>query len=182
LSRRISASFDPVRIRDARLADARDMAEVHVRSWQVAYRGLFPDEHLDALDPSQREAWRMRMLDSLPGDRASLVVEERGVVVAFADVGPAGWVEGAVDGELYAIYLHPAMWGRGLGRALLGAAEVRLAELGHDAAVLWVLDGNLRARRFYEAAGWSPDGPRRVEPVWGVDANEVRYRSPRLRA
>jgi GNAT superfamily N-acetyltransferase len=165
-----------VRIRDARPSDAPRMAEVHVRSWQVAYRGLFPDDHLDALDPAVRETWRRRMLDALPAGQASLVVEDAGTVVGFADVGPAGWVEGASDGEVYAIYLHPAAWGRGLGRALLVAAEACLVDLGHVTAVLWVLEGNQRARRFYEAAGWSSDGARRVEPVWGVDANEVRYR------
>jgi hypothetical protein len=39
-----------------------------------------------------------------------------------------------------------------------------------------VLDTNERTRRFYEAAGWRPDGETKVEP-WGTfDLSEVRYR------
>jgi RimJ/RimL family protein N-acetyltransferase len=43
-------------------------------------------------------------------------------------------------------------------------------------AVLWVLPGNRRARRFYEAAGWVADGAERSAEVQGVVVPEVRYR------
>jgi RimJ/RimL family protein N-acetyltransferase len=39
-----------------------------------------------------------------------------------------------------------------------------------------VLDDNPRARRFYERAGWQPDGAAKTEERWGVAAAEVRYR------
>jgi RimJ/RimL family protein N-acetyltransferase len=39
-----------------------------------------------------------------------------------------------------------------------------------------VLEDNPRARRFYERAGWEPDGKRKAEVRWGVRAPEVRYR------
>jgi hypothetical protein len=51
-----------------------------------------------------------------------------------------------------------------------------LAERGHSEAVLWVLEGNDRAARFYVADGWSPDGARRTETIWGVSVNDIRYR------
>jgi hypothetical protein len=34
-------------MREAQPQDAAEVARVHVRSWQVAYRGLFPDDYLD---------------------------------------------------------------------------------------------------------------------------------------
>lgn len=30
------------------------MAHIHVRSWQAGYRGIFPDDFLDALTPDER--------------------------------------------------------------------------------------------------------------------------------
>ena len=39
-----------VELRDARKGDELAVAEVHVRSWQEAYRGLMPGEFLDALE------------------------------------------------------------------------------------------------------------------------------------
>ena len=41
-------------IRAARMQDVPQIAVVHVRSWQAAYRGLLPQAYLDALDPAQR--------------------------------------------------------------------------------------------------------------------------------
>jgi hypothetical protein len=33
-----------------------------------------------------------------------------------------------------------------------------------------------QCRRFYEAAGWSPDGTSKHEPFGGVELHELRYR------
>ena len=45
-------------------------------------------------------------------------------------------------------------------------------------AVLWVLIGNERAKRFYRLDGWIPDGQRRDEEVHGITVDELRYRRP----
>ena len=47
----------------------------------------------------------------------------------------------------------------GVGRMLMAEARRRLAEDGFSEAILWVLQGNDRARSFYEREGWEPDGP-----------------------
>ena len=46
------------------------------------------------------------------------------------------------------------------------AARSRLAESGFAQALLWLLDGNVRAGRFYRRDGWIPDGTRRTAVVW----------------
>ena len=43
-----------VRLREARRGDEMAVAELHVRSWQEAYRELMPAEFLAALDPGER--------------------------------------------------------------------------------------------------------------------------------
>lgn len=42
-------------------------------------------------------------------------------------------------------------------------------------ATLWVLETNERARRFYEIAGWLPDGATKTEMRGSVELREVRY-------
>jgi hypothetical protein len=42
-------------------------------------------------------------------------------------------------------------------------------------AILWVLDDNPRARRFYELAGWAADGTAREIELFGFRFPEVRY-------
>jgi len=163
-----------VTVRSATVGDAPALGRVHVRAWRAAYRGQMPDDYLDGLRPEEREAGWER---GLRRDRARdpvLVAERDGRVVGFAVVRAAGDPEGA--GELAAINVDPDHWGTGAGRALLAVAHAELARLGYEEAVLWVLPGNHRARRFYEVAGWVADGTERTDEVLGVVVAEVRYR------
>lgn len=174
-------------IRSAELDDAPELAQVHVRAWQAAYRGMMPDEFLDGLDVARRETgWRRLLASEVPGYGVLVAVVD-GRVVGFAWTGPQradgdGLGDGAeVDpgrtGELWAVNLHPEVWGRGIGSALLRAAHAALSSRGHDEAVLWVVPGNARARRFYERHGWASDGVERAEDVAsGVSVTELRYR------
>jgi GNAT superfamily N-acetyltransferase len=83
----------------------------------------------------------------------------------------------AGTGEISSIYAAPERWGTGLGRALMAEAEAQLRRLGFTTATLWVLRDNQRARRFYERAGWLPDGTEKADQVGGAPVVEVRYRS-----
>jgi ribosomal protein S18 acetylase RimI-like enzyme len=152
-------------IRPGTPEDAEALARVHVETWQVAYAHALPEDRLRTLSVADRADMHRR---SPP-----LVAEVDGAVVGFVAVGPTHDEIG--DGELYAIYVHPDHWGTGVGRALIEAGEKRLRELGHRDAHLWVLEDNPRARRFYEAAGWSTDGTQRQIQAFGFVLDEVRY-------
>jgi GNAT superfamily N-acetyltransferase len=165
-----------ISVRPATVEDAPAMGRVHVRAWQAAYRGHMPDDYLDGLRAEERAAYWEGGLRREPRGGLVLVAERDGQVVGFAAVGPAQDPAGA--GELYAINVDPDHWGTGAGRALLDAAHAELARSGHAEAVLWVLPGNDRARRFYEIAGWTADGSERTSEVFGTVVPEVRYRRP----
>lgn len=160
-------------IRAATTGDAPAIARVHVLTWRHAYRGLIDDEYLDALDP---EARARRWTHILEGRRSTVLVAETGGEVAgFASVGPSdqdGW------GEVYAIYVLPSRWGHGLGARLLRRGEDALSQAGFDRALLWVLEGNGRARRFYEKRGWKPGKPVRLEDIGARQLTELRYEKP----
>lgn len=91
----------------------------------------------------------------------------------FASVGACHGDDDA--GELYAIYLHPLCWDRGIGRALLEQAEESMRSSGFAQAILWVMEGNQRAERFYRAAGWERDG-RKLDTFQGAEVAELCYR------
>jgi len=158
--------------------DVAAVAGVHVRSWQAAYRGLFPDEYLDGLRAEDRMA-RYTFGEAGPDYPTTIVAMDDGTLCGFATTGPArdDDVQGA--GEVYALYVDPGAWGRGVGRLLMAEART---DIGHrrgcSEAVLWVLVGSRRAQRFYRADGWRPDGGRREETIWGVRADLARWRSP----
>lgn len=167
-----------VDIRVARPNDAPGIAEVHVRAWQTAYRGQVPDELLDALSVGVRsEAWRGMITESVWPTKVTLVAEDDERIVGFAHVSPSRDDDaGPTVGEVTAIYLLPEFWNRGIGRALFERAMETLRLAGFVAATLWVLDTNTRARRFYDAAGWTPDGASKVDERGTFSLHEVRYR------
>ena len=164
-------------IRAAEPPDALAVARVHVRSWQVGYRGLLSDSYLDGLKPEER-AGRYSFGSSDPRAPATLVASMEGVVCGFATTSPARDADSAGQGELCGLYVDPDWWDSGVGRALIAAARGRLAGQGYLSALLWVLDSNARAQRFYAKDGWKPDGMRRVEKVWDVKVQELRYSRP----
>ncbi|HEX6499756.1 MAG TPA: GNAT family N-acetyltransferase [Micromonosporaceae bacterium] len=166
-------------VRPAGLADADAIAVVHVRSWQAAYRGLLPQDLLDGLDPEQRlPGWQRTLTATAWPRRGVLVAVDGDAVVGFAGLGPSRDPDGDPDivGEVQGIYLDPRVWSRGVGRELMAECVRILGEAGYRQATLWVLDGNKRARRFYEAAGWTPDGATRREVRHDTVLSEVRYR------
>ncbi|MGH3976180.1 MAG: GNAT family N-acetyltransferase [Pseudonocardiaceae bacterium] len=162
-------------MRDAQPQDAAEVAGVHVRSWQAAYRGLFPDDYLDGLRAEDRMA-HYTFGDVRPNRPATIVAIADATICGFATIGPSRDENATNIGELYAIYLDPQVWGRGIGRSLIAEARARLSRQGFAEAILWVLISNEQAQRFYRADGWRPDGHRRQEYVWGVPADEIRYR------
>ena len=169
-----------VAVRDMTAADAGSAGRVHCASWRAAYRGILPDSFLDGLDERDFVARRRADLARIrPGDRrGAWVAEAAGFVRGFAVAGPARDDDLPTrTGEVYAIYLEPAWFGRGIGRPLMERALAHLRSAGFDRCAVWVFAENARARRFYEAAGLSLDvgAPRRAWRRGGVVREEVRY-------
>ncbi|HEY7794357.1 MAG TPA: GNAT family N-acetyltransferase [Gaiellaceae bacterium] len=163
-------------VRAATLADADAIGRIQVETWRAAYTGLMPEEAISAFDVATRQAmWREGLAREPRPGSATFVAERGDAVVGFASVGAARGETGGV-GELYAIYVDAASWGTGAGRALLEAAEASLHESGFSEAVLWVLEGNERAERFYRAGGWEADGGRKLDTFAGPPVPELRYR------
>jgi GNAT superfamily N-acetyltransferase len=172
-----SPEGDPVVVRRASLSDAAGIATVHVAAWKVAYVDLVPQWFLDGLSVQARTAsWRdILALERWPRE-GCLVLEAAEGVVGFASFGADR--DGARDGrtgEIMAVYLAPDRWDRGAGRRLMASALDCLRAGGYDQAVLWVLDTNDRARRFYQAGGWEPDGTEKIDDRRGFSLRELRY-------
>jgi GNAT superfamily N-acetyltransferase len=148
-------------LRDATHADAHAIAGVLVRSWRAAYRGLLPDDVLAGLSVPDREQFWSDVLTTRPPHTDMVVAAIGGAIVGFAATGPPLVPADRADptlGDLYALYLAPDVWRRGIGTQLHAAALDRLRSRGFTHAGLWVLDTNERALRFYLRHGWTDTG------------------------
>jgi GNAT superfamily N-acetyltransferase len=164
-------------VRPAAPADADELARVQIASWRAVYTGLMNPVVLAGLDFDElAHRWRVR-LENAHNPARNLVAAAQGELRGFAAIGAArdADLERGRFGELWAIYVEPAAWGAGVGQALLATAE---AELGwrFSQFVLWVLEKNTRARRFYEKHGWVLDGGRKEPVEAGWTLPHLRYR------
>jgi GNAT superfamily N-acetyltransferase len=146
-------------LRPASVEDLPAIAAVNVASARAAFGHIGP---VAVLDP-RPEDWAPR----LAAAETALVTVAGDEVVGFAFTGAC---------ELQFFYTHPRVWGRGVGRALLAAAEDALRAAGYREAVVWTEERNERPLRIYAAAGWSPDGAVKEREWLGVRIRELRLR------
>ena len=186
-------------IRTSSAADAAQIAAVQREGWFAAYDGIIPAEIINRVTTPTTVPACVKRSGPGPGSacswpwpltkKAQLRIESRpDRIVGYASFGPETDVMSApwphpltTDGEdgsvaeLYALYVRPAWWSTGTGRALMERVLARTSEAGYWSITLWVLRDNLRARRFYERAGFAPDGATNVLRRL-ADVTELRYR------
>jgi ribosomal protein S18 acetylase RimI-like enzyme len=170
----------PVIISPALETDLPAIGEVSVCSWQLAYRDLLPADYLASLSVAQRTlGWQGLMA----GGSMKLLVaraddaQPGSPVCGFAAFGASRDPDHPPQtGEIMALYLSPAHWSTGIGRALMAATIRALSADGHRRVALWVLSGNVRAIRFYRAAGFVAE-PDKVKSfsLGGVTLTEQRF-------
>lgn len=155
-------------VRPMTVADARGIAEVHVRAWHEAYRDIVPAESIPPLSEIDRreQGWRKRLADPDPSLVMVVGVAPDGRIVGIGAAGPAQDKDPPTDWQLGMINVLAEAYGTGL-------ADQMMAELvGDRPASLWVFEANARARAFYTRHGFVPDGAQQVEEAFG--APEIR--------
>lgn len=158
-------------IRELRETDDRlAVSRIYEESWKFAYQGIIPQTYLDSIPAG---LWAAN-LDQ--GGRRSLVLEEGGRLLGTSSVGLSRWPDYPGLGEVVSLYLLPEYIGRGYGGPLLEAAVETLAEQGFRDVLLWVLEENRRARRFYEKHGFRSAGVFMEQETGGKLLQEVLYR------
>src|SRR4051812_18601288 len=158
----------PVVLRTPREVDLKKVGDLHFRSRASAYAGFLPPEALSFGGPGfLGEWWTERWRWERDTHRMTVAIDGPDLV-GFTYLGPS---EEPGVRELSAIHVDPERVGTGVGRLLMADALEHL----RPRAVLWVLEENERARRFYEKGGWRADGVTRGPPMGGVDTVQLRY-------
>lgn len=158
-----------VELRRATVDDAAAGARLHTACWREAY-GPIVDPAL--LEPrlSDPDAWAARWRQQIDEGAERTVAVAAGELVGFVATGPARHEEAATDRELRALYVRETWHGTGIGAALLAHA------IGDEAAYLWVLEDDRRARAFYVKHGFRDSRVRELNE--NLDAWEVQLMRP----
>lgn len=147
------------------------MAAVQAAGWREGFVGIVPAE----LEPShQHIAQRSRERLEDPSHRR-VVAELDGEICGWCAFGPSRDADaGAATGEIYALYVHPSDWARGIGSALVVCALQELRASAFDSVTVWSFDENKRANALYERRGFHRDGAEQRHQQYG-GVLEVRY-------
>lgn len=163
------------KIRTATLHDAEAIALIHLRSWQEMYKEFIPESVLMNLSLKERtQQW----IDFIKQGVTVLVLELDNQMVGFVSV--CLFRDASSDsaiGEISAIYIHPEYWRKGFGTRLCWAAISELEKQGYKKVVLWVLEGNAQARKFYEALGFEATSSTKLEEFYesGALLTDILY-------
>ena len=166
-------------VRPASSRDAKAIAEIHVATWQSAYKELMPADFLKTMTLEKRLAyWREAIEYSEPQLLVALEAEKVVGFVGFdrsRDVGTRSSV-----GEIWALYVAPEHWGQGTAIALWDGAREGLKEEGCTQVTAWVLLRNERAIRFFEhSAGFKREMPSLKTVAFGsTKLEEIRLKRP----
>jgi GNAT superfamily N-acetyltransferase len=178
-----------MRVREARVSDTTAMGHVMVEAWLAGHRGQMPEEawqkRRDEWTPEMSAgAWKRNLLerDETPDSREVylIAVDDDESLVGILYGVPADDGASADVADIAALYVHPQMQGKGVGRQLLEAAANRLSELGFSTLNIAVLSTNEAARGFYEAMGGTDIGERTFDEEGHLLAERV-YAWPDIR-
>lgn len=164
-------------VRPATARDAKAIAEIHVATWQAAYKDLMPEDYLNQMTLEKRQAyWREAIEYSEP---QLLVATDGDQLVGFVGYDRSRDAKTrSTVGEIWAIYVAPAHWGQGVGLALWDGARDGLKDEGCTQVTMWVLLRNERALQFCEhAAGFKREMP----TLKTVDFGTVKLEEIRLK-
>lgn len=164
-----------MKLRIANKNDAAGVAKVHIDTWRACYKDIVPDSYLDSLDYAERTiGWEKGLCD-----------ESQLNFVAVKNQEIIGWVTFGVNRdkraenilEIYGIYVLPKYWGNDVGTCLFNAAMNDLEKQSPKIITLWVLEENMRARKFYQHNGFELDGTTEEIIIGGKSLTEIRYQN-----
>ena len=147
------SSTTSIKVRPATLRDAKAIAELHNSTAQETFKSLLSNRSMP-LPPVEKRLtfWREAITYSEPQVYVAL---DEDMVIGFVgfdrsrDKGTPPTM-----GEIWALYVAPSYWGKGVGLTLWDAAREGLQEEGCTHVSIWLPLASERALRFHELAGF----------------------------
>lgn len=147
--------FPNITIRLAKPADAPDMAEIHARSWEAAYKDIIPAEYIKEKNAIRPTLFRRIITDE---NTTQYVIAADGKTVGIMCIAPPQ--DDDTDDsfyELHGIYLHPDYYRQGIGTQVMEFAFNKARSIGKINMTVWVFAENTNAINFYIKCGFAAD-------------------------
>lgn len=157
-------------IERVRLGDEAALAYIQTESWKEGFKDILSADVLRGYTQMEKAAaMYRRLLEENIGNGYLLKVEGSPHCIAWWDAARERDMTGYA--ELICIHSLKNQWRKGYGSRMMDAVLHDIAAAGYTKVMLWVFEDNVRARRFYEAHGFTPNGKTKQF----IGANEMCY-------
>ncbi len=163
-------------IREAKLSDAQSIVEVNVSTWESTYEGILADEYLNNLLYEKTEQAIKNIIIKSSDDKRFIFVAEDSTsgVIGFASCGRVRETYNSFKGELYSVYIVKSYQNKGIGKLLCNCVMEKLKENDLFPMIIWVLEKNVHACKFYELTGGKIIGERYMQ-IGSEEYKELAY-------
>lgn len=162
-----------IKVRYATIDDVNMLADIHSKSLQSAFKGIVSDEvlHNSFSYARRRKGFHRELSINNPENMIAFIENHPFGLLTFGD---SRYTQGEEDTiELWRIYLIPQYWGMGYAKEMLDWGINEIKALGYKRIILWVLEENVRARKFYEKYGFYHEGKKIIDS--STNLNELLY-------
>ncbi len=165
-------SIDNIIIRKAKYDDIEQIVDIGIKDWKKVYKGIIDDEILDNLDRNKKiDKWRKKpTMDNV------IVAEKDREVLGYCSYSYNAIYENTeIDSEILALYVDYEKINNGIGKKLMRYVMKDLKDKKKSKLILWCLEKNENARKFYEKMGGRLITVEKYFEIEGKKYKEVGY-------
>lgn len=159
-------------IRTIKYEDIEQIVDINIKAWKKEYKGIIDDEILNNLNRQEKiKKWKKSY------NKGNVIVaEESGTILGYCRYDDRAVYENTdIDSEIIAIYVDCDKLGNGIGRKLVEYVKNDLKNKNKTKMVIWCLEKNQNARKFYEKIGGNLISDEKYFEKDGKKYKEVAY-------
>lgn len=159
-------------IRKAEYGDIGRISEIYIFTKRMTYRTIFQD---DMVSFHEMQVLKTAMeFQTEPKRLKNILVYDDGIIKGIMNRGESREKDLPDAFELYELYVDPFFQRQGIGECLIRTFLAEAAAMSKKTLILWVVEENIQARKFYENFLFAPDGKKQL--VDGTEKFILRYR------
>ena len=158
-------------IRTAKYEDIEKIVDINIKDWKKVYKGIIDDNILNNLNKHEKiEKCRKNY-----NEGNVIVAEKNGTILGYCKYDDNVVYENNIDSEIIALYVDCDNFGNGIGKELLEYVKKELKSKNKTKMIIWCLEENKNARKFYEKMGGSILADEKYYEKNGKKYREIGY-------
>lgn len=161
-------------IRYANSEDSDILGKIHSESSKMGFKDIIPEHVLKDVFSIERRT--KRFISELSEDSPKIAVifdgNEPAGLLSFGECrhgnNDKAWI------EIWRVYVTPKFWGSGVAKEFMEWGVNEILKENFTNIELWVLEGNICARKFYEKMGFKQDNTFQIINM-DKELKELRY-------